>query len=90
MSRAARPMSRMAPVTESRTTRMSGPFGQSGAERRAGLWGAQQTQSNLKQLWGYQAMCTCGHPSLRPASPLSSGCGTEKCGLYPAHGRQLP
>lgn len=33
MSRAERPMSRMAPVTESRTTRTSGPFGQSGAEK---------------------------------------------------------
>lgn len=30
MSRAARPMSRMAPITESSTTRMSGPFGHSG------------------------------------------------------------
>lgn len=38
MSSVARPMSRMAPITESRTTRMSGPLGHSGRQRqRAGV-----------------------------------------------------
>ena len=45
MSRVARPMSRMAPITESRTTRMSGPLGHSvRREHRAG-WLAMEQES---------------------------------------------
>ena len=38
MSRVARPMSRMAPITESRTTRMSGPLGHSVRRQQRAQW----------------------------------------------------
>lgn len=51
MSRAARPMSRMAPVTESSTTRMSGPFGQSEGIGERGWVGLAPWGASL-QVWG--------------------------------------
>ena len=48
MSRVARPMSRMAPITDSKTTRMSGPLGHSiRREHRAGWLGMEQESFEL-------------------------------------------
>lgn len=50
MSRVARPMSRMAPITESKTTRMSGPLGHSIRRERREQGGWEWSRNHLNWL----------------------------------------